>query len=167
MRQLFTLRLQPRQLLEAQLLAASVELAGGNVAAVSVYLDDATNTSRSLRQDGLRFAEVFGITEEHGHDGLRAQLHAYRVSAYIQREQPLAAAAVLSQCLKNDVYYLHHEALLRVFGSTIEHANATESWRQHRELQQLLRVDGTGASTPMRLPDALVAGWKARKVSPD
>lgn len=164
---LFTLPLQPRQLLEAQLLAASVELAHHDIAAASALLDDATRTSRSLRKDGLRFAEVFGIAEEHGHDGLRAQLHAYRLSAHIQRKQPLAAAAVLTQCLKNDVYHLHHEALLRVFGSTIEKVDAPESWRQHRELQQLLRVDGTGTATPMRLPDALVAGWKARKLSPD
>lgn len=166
-RQLFTLRLQPRQLFEAKLLAASVELTHNDVVAAYRYLDEATATSRSLRQDGLRFAEVFGIEEEHGHDGLRAQLHAYRISAHIHRRQPLAAAAVLSQCLKNNVYHLHHEALLRVFGTTIEALDAAESWKQHRELQQLLRVDGTGTSTPMRLPDALVAGWKARNVSPD
>lgn len=167
LREVAGLVLQPRQRIETHLLAALVDLAANDETAALKHIQNAEGATAALREEGQRFAQLFGIETEESHPGLRAQSIALRIILHVQRNQPLAAAAVLSKAL-NTAYLVHyHEGLLRTFGNAIEANGSPNAWKQHRELRQLLRVDGTGPTTPTRLPDALVAGWRAHQSSPD
>jgi hypothetical protein len=56
----------------------------------------------------------------------------------------------------------YHEGLLRAFGESADERGIGDGWKSHRRLRALLGVDGTGPSTPARLPDALVAAWRSK-----
>lgn len=165
--ELSTLDLQFRQRIEMHLLGAMVELASRDELAALTHIQHGEEAIRRLHREGERFAALFGIQAEESHSGLDAQSTALRIMVHVQRNQPLAAAAVLSKSL-NTAYLTHyHEGLLRTFGTAIEANGSSTAWKQHRELRQLLKVGGTGPSTSARLPDALVAGWRASQTSPD
>lgn len=104
-----------------------------------------------------------------GDRSLRAQLASLRSAAHLIRGDEQAAAEALADALENPDLAAHHEDLLRAFGEAADALlpeTAQElrggGWKSHRRLRVLLGVDGTGPSTPARLPDALVAAWRSR-----
>ena len=77
-----------------------------------------------------------------------------------------AAAETLVAALDDEGMTPYHEGLLRAFGEAADEAAVEGTWKSHRRLRLLLGVDGTGPSTPARLPDALVAAWRSRTRPP-
>lgn len=103
---------------------------------------------------------------ERGDGGLRAQLLALRLAAHLAARDDKAAAETLSTALDDDALAPYHEGLLRAFGESADSAGVGDAWKSHRRLRTQLGVDGTGPSTPARLPDALVAAWRSRARQP-
>lgn len=103
-----------------------------------------------------------GLPGEQGDGGLQAQLVALRLAASLAARDAKAAAGALSAALDDDALAPYHEGLLRAFGESADEAAVGDAWKSHRRLRAQLGVDGTGPSTPARLPDALVAAWRSR-----
>lgn len=103
---------------------------------------------------------VTAARTETGDLGLVAQLATYKVAALLAVGDQAAAAAALSEALEDERLAPFHEGLLRAFGEIADVYG--QAWRRHRGLRSLLGINGTGPSTPARLPDALVAAWRER-----
>lgn len=99
---------------------------------------------------------------ERGDTGLRSQLTALTSAAQLAAGDEKAAAETLADALDDPALAPYHEGLLRAFGEAADDAKLADDWKRHRRLRLLLGVDGTGPSTPARLPDALVAAWRSR-----
>lgn len=102
-----------------------------------------------------------GGVVENGDLGLLAQIANYRAGAQLAAHAQLAAAETLCRGLEDSRLSPFHEGLLRAFGEGA-HGSDEQGWRRHRRLRSLLGMNGTGPSTPARLPDALVAAWRSR-----
>ncbi len=102
------------------------------------------------------------LADERGDGGLKAQLVALGLAANLAAREVKAAAAALSAALDDQALAPYHEGLLRAFGESADSAGVGNAWKSHRRLRVQLGVDGTGPSTPARLPDALVAAWRSR-----
>ncbi len=131
---------------------------GGGAGGLAKALDDLEAASAALA------ASLLGarLPDERGDTGLRAQLLALRLAAHLATHDDKAAAAALSTALDDDALAPYHEGLLRAFGESADSAGVGDAWKSHRRLRAQLGVDGTGPSTPARLPDALVAAWRSR-----
>lgn len=99
---------------------------------------------------------------ERGDTGLRSQLAALTSAAQLAAGDEKGAAETLADALDDPALAPYHEGLLRAFGEAADDGQAGGVWKRHRRLRLLLGVDGTGPSTPARLPDALVAAWRSR-----
>lgn len=116
-----------------------------------------------LRQAGEALDGVTaGLENERGDSGLRSQLAALTSAAHLGAGNEKDAAEVLVSALDDEGLTPYHEGLLRAFGEAADEAKVEGGWKSHRRLRLLLGVDGTGPSTPARLPDALVAAWRSR-----
>jgi len=102
------------------------------------------------------------LAPERGDTGLRSQLAALTIAAHLAADAEKEAAEALVAALEDDELAPYHEGLLRAFGESADAVGVTGGWKSHRRLRLLLGVDGTGPSTPARLPDALVAAWRSR-----
>ena len=130
-------------------------------------LDEAERCAGSARSvlarlvDAGVIAERGAAVDERGDTGLAAQLSSYRAATLLAARDHAAAAESLCSGLEDQRLTPFHEGLLRAFG---ESANAFggDDWRRHRRLRSVLGINGTGPSTPARLPDALVAAWRSR-----
>lgn len=100
--------------------------------------------------------------DESSDAGLRAQLRAQALDVYLHRGDTARAAETLALVLEDGSLLPYHEGVLRAFGEAADDHASGDGWKKHRRLRALLRLDGTGPSTPARLPDALVAAWRAR-----
>lgn len=100
--------------------------------------------------------------EESSDTGLRAQLKALAIDVHFQLRDLKAAAQALAESLEEPALVPYHEGLLRTFGESADQRQVGDGWKSHRRLRALLGLDGTGPSTPARLPDALVSAWRAR-----
>ncbi|HZJ08057.1 MAG TPA: hypothetical protein VFD39_00005, partial [Trueperaceae bacterium] len=107
---------------------------------------------------------VIGVRDgdlgESGDLGLVAQVAIYRAAAQLAVADQANAAETLCVALEDEGLARFHEGLLRTFGEVAE--TVSPAWRRHRRLRALLGMNGTGPSTPARLPDALVAAWRSR-----
>lgn len=130
----------------AKLRRGEQELALADLAAAEEALDRTTDPA----------------TGERGDTGLRAQLSALTSAAHLSAGNEKAAAETLVAALDADAMEPYHEGLLRSFGEAADQSGVQGGWKRHRRLRLLLGVDGTGPSTPARLPDALVAAWRSR-----
>ena len=108
-------------------------------------------------------AEAAAAGRERGDPGLRAQIASVTTAAHLKASRADAAAQTLARALEDDTLTPYHEGLLRAFGEMAEDTGITDAWRRHHRLRALLGLDGTGPSTPARLPDALVASWRSRR----
>lgn len=124
-----------------------------------------------LAQAGAALDESTGKTaNERGDAGLYSQLAALTCAAHLAGGNEKAAAETLVAALDDAALSPYHEGLLRAFGEAADdagmdgaiHPPLDGSWKSHRRLRLLLGMDGTGPSTPARLPDALVAAWRSR-----
>jgi len=104
---------------------------------------------------------VEGAPSENGDLGLHAQHVVLTAVAQLQAGDQPSAAETLSMALTDQRLSRFHEGVLRVFGEAAE-AVKDQSWKRHRGLRAVLGIGGAGASTPARLPDALVAAWRTR-----
>lgn len=100
--------------------------------------------------------------EETGDTGLRAQLKSLAIDAHLHIGNIQEAASTLAAVLEDGALQHYHEGVLRAFGEAADVHRSDGGWRKNRRLRALLGLDGTGPSTPARLPDALVAAWRAR-----
>lgn len=112
--------------------------------------------------DALGTGPAAGAPFEGGDAGLRAQLASYAVDAHLALGDAKGAAATLTASLDDATLSPYHEGLLRAFGESADERGIGDGWKSHRRLRALLGVDGTGPSTPARLPDALVAAWRSK-----
>ena len=99
---------------------------------------------------------------ERGDLSLAAQYAVYRAGAHLSAGDQTAAAEAVWLVLDDGALAPFHEAALRAFGEAAELLGRDGGWKRHRHLRTLLGVNGTGPSTPARLPDALVAAWRSR-----
>ncbi len=119
--------------------------------------------AQAVLADVQAAAAALGTSAGDGGDtGLRAQLASYAVDAHLALGDAKAAAATLTASLDDATLSPYHEGLLRAFGESADERGVGDGWKSHRRLRTLLGVDGTGPSTPARLPDALVAAWRSR-----
>ncbi len=115
--------------------------------------------------EDVRAAELLlraDAPSESSDTGLRAQLKALAIDVHFHCGKAEQAAEALADGLDDETLYPHHEGLLRAFGESADERQVGEAWKKHRRLRTLLGLDGTGPSTPARLPDALVASWRSR-----
>jgi hypothetical protein len=124
-----------------------------------------------LAQAGAALDESTGkAANERGVAGLYSQLDALTCAAQQAGGNEKAAPETLVAALDDAALSPYHEGLLRAFGEAADdagmdgaiHPPLDGSWKSHRRLRLLLGMDGTGPSTPARLPDALVAAWRSR-----
>ncbi len=134
------------------------------MAAAHMRLLDAKAVLADVQAASDALDSVPATTEpaEGGDAGLRAQLASYAVDAHLALGDAKAAAAALTAGLDDAALSPYHEGLLRAFGESADERGVGDGWKSHRRLRALLGVDGTGPSTPARLPDALVAAWRSR-----
>ncbi len=111
----------------------------------------------------LERASAASPLADSGDTGLRSQLFALTSAAHLAAGDEKAAAEALVTALDDPALAPYHEGLLRAFGESADAAGVEGGWKSHRRLRLLLGVDGTGPSTPARLPDALVAAWRSRE----
>ncbi len=132
-------------------------------AADPATFDPADADGAPARGAGSLGPQVGGApTGERGDPGLRAQIASSITAAHLRAKRPSDAAETLAAALEDATLAPYHEGLLRAFGEVAEEADGSDAWKRHRRLRELLGVDGTGPSTPARLPDALVASWRSR-----
>jgi len=112
-------------------------------------------------EEAERLLDEFG-PEERSDTGLRAQLKALAIEVHFLLDAAKEAAETLADALEDEALSPYHEGLLRAFGESADERQVGDAWKSHRRLRSLLGVDGTGPSTPARLPDALVATWRTR-----
>jgi tetratricopeptide (TPR) repeat protein len=96
---------------------------------------------------------------------LVAQFGVYRAGAHLVAGDQNDAAESVWRALDDPRLAPFHEAALRAFGEAAESLARDGAWKRHRHLRTLLGVNGTGPSTPARLPDALVAAWRSRSTT--
>ncbi len=123
-----------------------------------------TGAAAAALKDVLEAEALLGpATPEEGSDaGLRAQLKAQALDVHLHRGDTLQAADTLVLVLDDASLLPYHEGVLRAFGESADDHQSGDGWKKHRRLRALLGLDGTGPSTPARLPDALIAAWRAR-----
>ncbi len=138
-------------------------------AALALRLSDADAASEALESAAGEIAtSVLGapltaVADERGDLGLLAQLAAHRSAAGLLARDLHAATEALCDALETSDLEHFHEDLLRAFGTTAEALAVGGAWLRQRRVRSLLGVNGTGPSTPARLPDALVAAWRSRQ----
>jgi len=149
------LKVSPYDYQKAQALAAraAAQLRRGALAGA---LGDLKKAGKALEH------ATAGLTDERGDTGLRSQLAALSSAAHLNAGHEKEAAEILVAALDDEALAPYHEGLLRAFGEAADEARVEGGWKSHRRLRLLLGVDGTGPSTPARLPDALVAAWRSR-----
>jgi len=102
---------------------------------------------------------------DNGDLSLVAQFAVYRAGAHLTAGDQREAAEAVWLALDDPRLAPFHEAALRAFGEAAESLGRDGIWKRHRHLRTLLGVNGTGPSTPARLPDALVAAWRSRSAT--
>lgn len=132
------------RLADADAATAALEAAAGEIATTIL---------------GAPYAAVEG---ERGDTGLLAQLAAHRSAAGLLARDTKSATDALCDALETLDLAPFHEDLLRAFGASAEVLDQGAAWLKQRRVRALLGVNGTGPSTPARLPDALVAAWRSR-----
>lgn len=135
-----------------------------SIAHVPAYLgpgDDTRGGTRGGRPAG-QDGDVAG-GRERGDPGLRAQIASFATAAHLKAKRADDAAASLAKVLEDPTLAPYHEGSLRAFGEVAEDTGVTDAWKRHHRLRSLLGLDGTGPTTPARLPDALVASWRSRR----
>lgn len=147
------------------------ERAKAHSASASVALrlgeaDDASDHTAAADAEfeaALAAAPPGSLADERGDLGIRAQLAGSRSAALFLQGDVEGAADALCDALEDENLRLFHEDLLRTFGATVETLRPGPGWLRHRRLRSLIGINGTGPSTPARLPDALVAAWRSRR----
>ena len=149
------LKVSPFDYQKAQALAAR--------AAAQLRRNELKGALADLQKASKALARVtMDLPGEGGDTGLRSQLTALTGAAHLAAGNEQEAAETLVAALDDDALAPYHEGLLRAFGEAADLAGVEGGWKSHRRLRTLLGVDGTGPSTPARLPDALVAAWRSR-----
>lgn len=132
------------------------------LAAAKLRLGDPAKALARLEEATEALREATAGLDDQGDTSLRAQLSALESAARLRQGDEQLAAEALADALTDPHLSLHHEGLLRAFGEAADESAVEGAWKSHRRLRLLLGVDGTGPSTPARLPDALVAAWRSR-----
>ena len=147
---------------KAQTGRAGALLALGRVtAALDAVEQGEDDLLASRRQSPTRSASSTAVAER-GDLSLEAQFAVYRAGAHLTDGDQVAAAEAVWRVLDDERLAPFHEPALRAFGEAAELLGPDGAWKRHRHLRTLLGVNGTGPSTPARLPDALVAAWRSR-----
>lgn len=102
--------------------------------------------------------------DERGDLGLRAWAASARLQALLRRGDEAEAGRLLAERLALPEFAPHHEALLRAFGEAAETYRA--GWTGVGETLAGLLGPLDVPAGPMRLPDALVAGWLNARPGP-
>jgi tetratricopeptide (TPR) repeat protein len=129
--------------------------------ALAAIADGEAELCSSLRPDWLPRGSQ-RPEPDNGDLSLVAQFGVYRAGAHLIAGDQNEAAESVWRTLDDARLVPFHEAALRAFGEAAESLARDGAWKRHRHLRTLLGVNGTGPSTPARLPDALVAAWRSR-----
>lgn len=148
----------PYEKAKAHSVAAALELRLGDADAAVGALEAAAGEIAA----SLLGAPPAAAEGERGDMGLLAQLAAHRSAAGLIARDMKSATEALCDALEAPDLARFHEDILRAFGASAEVLDPNAAWLKQRRVRTLLGVNGTGPSTPARLPDALVAAWRSR-----
>jgi tetratricopeptide (TPR) repeat protein len=109
-----------------------------------------------------QLASICGA-DEGGDLALGARLHTLALAAQLQQGNVAAAGRRLAALLERSDYAPFHDGALRTFGERLGDAE----WSADARLRAMLQLDDAPLNTELvRLPDALVARWRAIRTAP-
>jgi len=126
---------------------------------------DGAASALEAGEKALRLALPANGARERGDLGLRSQYVALAAATQLQLGSSADAAEGLALALEDGDLSAYHEGLLRAFGEGAERMPATDgAWRAHVRLGALLGLEERLDVGAARLPDALVARWRSRRL---